>query len=69
MFKGIINWFKGDGGMQVVTNGETDMTATITKLNNGKFRLATRDQSAIFGTYSRRRDAVRGATRRGLTVA
>lgn len=71
MFKGIINWFKGGEqspfGMTTIT-GENTMTAKIVPTSDGKFALTTRTGS-VFGTYSRKRDAVRGANRRGLTVA
>lgn len=45
-----------------------DGTARIRQMKNRKFRLLVNDNEVI-GTYSRRRDAVRGALRRGLTVA
>lgn len=43
-----------------------DMTANIIETSNG-FRLEDKSGLTI-GTYSRRRDAVRGAARRGFTV-
>lgn len=42
--------------------------ATIKELNNGTYALLDR-QGFTVGTYSRARDARRGATRRGLQVA
>lgn len=42
--------------------------SSIRQMKNGKFRLLT-NYNEVVGTYSRRRDAVRGAARRGLTVA
>jgi hypothetical protein len=44
-----------------------DGTATIRQMKNGKFRLLV-NQNEVIGTYSRRRDALRGAERKGLTV-
>jgi hypothetical protein len=71
MFKGIVNWFKGEGVREMVpggTNtGENTMTAKIAPTSDGKFVLFTRGETV--GTYSRKRDAVRGANRRGLTIA
>lgn len=78
MFKGIINWFKKGTSEFVpgaITNGqdplglsgETEMIARIQKLPTDKFALVT--GGTVVGTYSRKRDAVRGASRRGLTVA
>ena len=46
---------------------ENDMTATIIPTNNGKFQILTR--SGIVGSYSRARDAIRGAKRRGFEIA
>lgn len=49
---------------------EKDNMAKIVEAE-GKFYLVDRRNIAIEGTssYSRRRDAVRGATRRGLVIA
>lgn len=44
-----------------------DGTARIRQMKNGKFRLLVNGNEVI-GTYSRERDARRGATRKGLTV-
>lgn len=44
-----------------------DGTATIRQMKNGKFRLLVNGNEVI-GTYGRRRDAIRGATRKGLFV-
>lgn len=71
MFKSFINWFKGssnEGWNGTVTTGDTSMKATILPVTGGKFALFSRTEGTI-GTYARRRDAVRGAKRRGLTVA
>ncbi len=48
------------------TTTETDMTATIAPTNTG-FGLFTR--TGLVQTYSRERDAKRGATRRGFVLA
>jgi hypothetical protein len=44
-----------------------DGTARIRQMKNGKFRLLV-NQNEVVGTYSRKRDAIRGAMRKGLTV-
>jgi hypothetical protein len=44
------------------------MTAQIQQADNGKFTLVARTGKVV-GTYSRKRDAVRGAQRRGFKVA
>lgn len=44
-----------------------DGIASIRQMKNGKFRLLV-NQNEVVGTYARRRDAIRGATRKGLTV-
>lgn len=44
-----------------------DGTATIRQMKNGKFRLLV-NQNEVVGTYTRKRDAIRGALRKGLTV-
>jgi hypothetical protein len=41
--------------------------ATIRQMKNGKFRLLI-NTNEVVQTYSRRRDAVRGAERRGFTL-
>lgn len=64
-----------DPGRFLITRESTDHEfgesvggiATIRKMKNGKFRLLV-NQNEVIGTYARRRDAVRGATRKGLTV-
>jgi hypothetical protein len=44
--------------------------ASIRQMKNGRFRLLGGEfGNEVLGTYSRRRDAVRGAARRGLTLA
>lgn len=45
---------------------ENDMTGRIQKLPTGKFALVARGES--LGFYTRRRDAVRGAKRRGVML-
>lgn len=47
--------------------GDPVMTAKIIETNNGYALLDKSDLT--IGTYSRRRDAVRGAARRGFSVA
>ena len=42
--------------------------ASIQQMQNGKFRLLANGNELV-ATYARRRDAVRGAKRRGLEVA
>lgn len=48
-------------------SGVNDMRATIIPTNSGKYQLLTAD--GLVGSYSRARDAQRGATRRGFTLA
>jgi hypothetical protein len=68
LFTAIKTWFgfgtreQAPGAMKV-----NDMTATITPTNNG-YALITRTGEVV-STYSRERDAKRGAARRGLVVA
>lgn len=45
---------------------ESDMRASIVPLSNGRFGLATSE--GIVGSYSRARDARRGANRLGFVV-
>lgn len=54
-------------------HGETmsyyDNRATIRQMKNGKFRLLSGPQgNEVVATYSRRRDAIRGAQRKGLSL-
>lgn len=48
-----------------LTKGQIEMARIVNK--NGKFALVAEGKTV--GTYSRKRDAVRGASRRGLVVA
>lgn len=59
MFNKIWNW--------IAPKTEDVMTATITPFN-GKFALISRS-GEVLQTYSRERDARRGATRRGFFLA
>lgn len=65
MFQWIKNMFTVEPTITIP--GEINMTATIVPTSEGKFALTTRSGLTV-GTYSRKRDAVRGATRRGYTV-
>lgn len=47
---------------------EVDLAKARIVSSDNTFQLVDR-QGFIVGTYSRRRDAVRGATRRGLVIA
>lgn len=47
-------------------SGENDMAKIVT-IDGENFRLYNKDE--LVGIYSRRRDAVRGANRRGLVLA
>jgi hypothetical protein len=51
---------------KLFSQGTEDMTAFIA--NTGEGYALKDDTCQTIATYSRRRDAVRGATRRGLTV-
>lgn len=46
----------------------TDGIATVRQMKNGRFRLLV-NQNEVIGTYARRRDAIRGAERKGLYVS
>jgi hypothetical protein len=51
-------------------NKETE-TYTIQKLHDGRFGIVKRDSNGnalLMNDYARKRDAVRGATRRGITL-
>lgn len=69
MFKGIVNWFKGSNEQEPgsIWNGENNMTGKIVP-TQGKFALVNTRTGQTIATYSRARDAVRGANRRGFTV-
>lgn len=67
MFNIFKNWFN-TGQDPLGITGESKMTATIEPSVLGFALVNTRTGDAI-ATYSRRRDAVRGAKRRGLEVA
>lgn len=44
-------------------------TFAIGRLTNGRFAIVNNKSGDVVNTYSRRRDAVRGAERAGLTLA
>lgn len=78
MFRSFLNWLFADAPRPVQTlvyvgaienEGENDMTATIVEKKNGKFGLFVPKTGEEIGTYSRARDARRGAARRGLELA
>lgn len=48
--------------------GKTNPTFTITELPSGRFGVVS-DGGTVFKTYTRKRDAERGAERAGLTLA
>ncbi len=56
MFTKIWNWIKGE-----------DEVFTIRKFNNG-FAIVDRQGFVASKMYTRKRDAVRGATRKGLVI-
>lgn len=60
LFTSIISYFSENVGVATM--------ATIKELSNGQFALLDR-QGFTVGTYSRARDARRGAARKGLQVA
>lgn len=50
-------------------NMYNDTRATIRQMKNGKFRLLSGPYgNEVVATYSRRRDAIRGAQRKGLSL-
>lgn len=67
MFSTLKTFFTGQPTPQP-TESEKTMFASIRQMKNGRFRLLENGNEVV-GTYARRRDALRGATRRGLTVA
>jgi hypothetical protein len=77
MFRSFLNWLFADAPRPVqrvlyvgaIEEGENDMTATIVEKKNGKFGLFIPKTGEEVGTYSRARDARRGAARRGLELA
>jgi hypothetical protein len=68
IFKTVANWLTGVIPYTMDDVKVNEMTATITPTTDGKFGLVTRTGEFV-GVYSRRRDAVRGASRRGFVVA
>ena len=65
----IFNWFKTTDKNRIhfnTTRETMKMNATINHNVNGKFDLY--HGSTFVTTYSRKRDAIRGATRRGYTL-
>jgi hypothetical protein len=64
MMRNVFSFVKG----YFTENLGANTMATIKELSNGKFALLDRQGSNI-GTYSRARDARRGAMRKGLQVA
>lgn len=66
MFKFLKTLFAGDGGSNGIKD-KTEMNARIVETTPGYFVLF--NSGSPVGTYSRARDARRGALRRGLTLA
>jgi len=72
MFGKFIRWMTGNNhsGAEVMILRREDMIANrayIVKTDTG---FALQDKLGLrFGTYTRRRDAVRGAHRRGMVIA
>lgn len=64
-FSKILNYFTIPTFIPM-TERELDMRATIINLDNNRFGLATSE--GIVGSYSRARDARRGAERLGLLL-
>jgi hypothetical protein len=44
-------------------------TYVVEQTPDGKFAIVTTDARENMGTYTRKRDAVRGAMRKGITLA
>jgi hypothetical protein len=76
-FEGVRDYFTTNVGVTPEVResyGESmsyyDNRATIRQMKNGKFRLLSGPQgNEVVATYSRRRDAIRGAQRKGLSLA
>ena len=62
MFTTVKNWFFG----VTPTNKETTVKASVITTPNGAMLINSNGD--VLGTYSRRRDAVRGAARKGILV-
>lgn len=62
------DWLVPQTFLDTFSNGDQNMFAQITPLNNGKFAITDRTGSTV-ATYARARDARRGAERRGFVVA
>ena len=45
-----------------------ETTLTVQQLPNGRFGIVAEPTGTLHGTYARKRDAVRGAQRKGLTL-
>jgi hypothetical protein len=72
MFTSIKNFFFGTGTTEQVPDGistENVMRATIMNFEQGNGFGLFDTRGELIGKYSRRRDALRGAARRGLVVA
>jgi hypothetical protein len=54
------------GGTRSTNSGEKNMYASVLPMGN-RYGLVSRD-GTVFGTYSRARDAVRGATRHNVKL-
>lgn len=71
MFSTIKTFFTGptpQPSIKEKTMFTSNTTASIRQMKNGRFRLLENGNEVV-ATYARRRDALRGASRRGLTVA
>ena len=64
MFQSIVEFFSPT----ITTTKPEDNMADIVELPNGRFGLVDR-KGILITDYARKRDAVRGASRRGLEVA
>lgn len=65
----LVSGEKGDS--KVAKSLRDDTQSLIAKIidSGENFILTDKTTNIVFGTYTRRRDAVRGATRRGLKLA
>ena len=74
MFNNLKTFLFGEPTPQAqISKDSTDMIISpfvgyIREMKNGKFRLLNNGNELV-GTYTRRRDAVRGAQRRGIRLA
>jgi hypothetical protein len=51
------------------TKKTTEPTFEVRQLSEGNFGIVATDGTTVIGQYTRKADAIRGATRKGITLA